>query len=69
MVLIYGLALCWLGTLAICASLAEMASMQVKQIWDTVWRVLTGPGHLLLVVNIIGSLNSRLLDSRGRSVG
>ena len=29
-VLIYGLTLSWLGSLAVCASLAEMASMQVK---------------------------------------
>ena len=30
-VLIYGLTLSWMGSLAVCASLAEMASMQVKQ--------------------------------------
>ena len=29
-VLIYGLTLSWLGSLAVCASLAEMASMQVN---------------------------------------
>lgn len=31
-VLIYGLTLSWLGSLAVCASLAEMASMKVKRI-------------------------------------
>lgn len=31
-VLIYGLTLSWLGSLAVCASLAEMASMQAKRI-------------------------------------
>lgn len=33
--LIYGLLLSWLGSLAVCASLAEMASMQVTPIFLT----------------------------------
>lgn len=68
-VLIYGLAFSWLGSLAVCASLAEMASMQVIQISRTLRRILTGSGRLLLVVNTIGSLNLRLLDSLWPSVG
>ena len=62
-VLIYGLALSWLGSLAVCASLAEMASMQVISISRTIRSVLTRPGRLHLPVNTTGSLNLRLLDS------
>ena len=63
-VLVYGLILTWVGILAVNASLAEMASMQVIQIPDALRHDLTGPGRLLLVANIIGSLNLRLLGSR-----
>ena len=59
-VLIYGLTLSWLGSLAVGASLAEMASMQVNQILFIFFqRTLTGAGRLLLAVNTIGSLNLR----------
>ena len=58
-VLIYGLTLSWLGSLAVGASLAEMASMQVNQILFLPQRTLTGAGRLLLAVNTIGSLNLR----------
>lgn len=56
-VLIYGLALSWLGSLAVCASLAEMASMRVTPILYA---------HVTLLADQIKGSDLRCAVSLGR---